>query len=80
MRRVKKLIGWVVVAALVCGVTGGTIKAAVKDAESASHTYDAAFYQVVNTYDYPGFTVVQFNLPALSHYSRTSLSAGRKHS
>ncbi|MEW6250345.1 MAG: rhodanese-like domain-containing protein [Planctomycetota bacterium] len=40
-----------------------------KDAEGATHGDDAAKYQLVNTYEYPGFRVVQFTLPVLSHYS-----------
>jgi rhodanese-related sulfurtransferase/glyoxylase-like metal-dependent hydrolase (beta-lactamase superfamily II) len=41
----------------------------IKDAESGSHDSVAAGYQLVNTYEYPGFKVAQFNLPVLSHYS-----------
>lgn len=43
--------------------------AGAKDSESASHVESAAFHSVVDTYDYPGFKVVQINLPVLSHYS-----------
>jgi len=39
------------------------------DAESKSHGYDAAQYQIVDVYEFPGFSVFQFNLPVLSHYS-----------
>ncbi len=42
---------------------------ALKDTESASHGDEAAKYQIVNTYQYPGFKLVQFNLAVLSHYS-----------
>jgi hydroxyacylglutathione hydrolase len=41
----------------------------LKDSESASHGDEAATYQIVNTYQYPGFKLVQFNLAVLSHYS-----------
>lgn len=41
----------------------------LKDAESASHADSSAFYQVVDTYQYTGFKVIQFNLAVLSHYS-----------
>ncbi len=51
--------------------------AQIKDSESASHGYDAASYQVERTYDYPGFRVVQFNLPVLSHYSYFLVSEGK---
>ena len=46
----------------------------IKDAESASHTDDAARHQIVDTYRYPGFRIVQLNLPVLSHYSYMLIS------
>ena len=46
----------------------------IKDTESRTHSYDAAYYQVVETYDFPGFKVIQFNLPVLSHYSYVLIS------
>jgi len=46
-----------------------TLQAAIKDAESATHGYDAASYQVVDTYEFAGFKLIQINLPVLSHYS-----------
>jgi hydroxyacylglutathione hydrolase len=48
--------------------------AEIKDSESASHGDAAASYQVVDTYKYPGFKVVQFNLSVLSHYSYMLIS------
>jgi len=41
----------------------------IKDSESASHGAEDALHQVVDTYRFPGFDIVQFNLPVLSHYS-----------
>jgi len=41
----------------------------IKDTESAMHGDDAARHQIVDTYKFPGFEVVQINLPVLSHYS-----------
>lgn len=41
----------------------------IKDTESATHGDDAARHQIVDTYKFPGFDVVQVNLPVLSHYS-----------
>ena len=41
----------------------------IKDAESATHADAASMYQVVDTYKYPGFEIVQFTLSVLSHYS-----------
>jgi rhodanese-related sulfurtransferase/glyoxylase-like metal-dependent hydrolase (beta-lactamase superfamily II) len=48
----------------------------IKDSESASHGADDAFHQLVDTYKFPGFEIVQFNLPVLSHYSYLVVSAG----
>jgi hydroxyacylglutathione hydrolase len=64
------------VAVLVLG-TAGLSAAAVQDAESATHGDDAARYQVVNTYEYPGFKLIQFNLATLSHYSYLLVSDGQ---
>ena len=36
--------------------------ATIKDTESATHGDEAASYQIVNTYQYPGYRLVQFNL------------------
>ena len=41
----------------------------IKDSESASHDAADAFHQIVDTYRFPGFEIVQFNLSVLSHYS-----------
>ena len=43
--------------------------AEIKDAEPATHGYDAALIQAQDVYEFPAFKVVQFNLPVLSHYS-----------
>jgi hydroxyacylglutathione hydrolase len=51
--------------------------ASIKDTESASHGDEAASYQVVNTYQYPGYRLVQFNLGVLSHYSYMLISGGQ---
>jgi len=37
----------------------------------------AAFHTLVDTYEYPGFKVVQVNLPVLSHYSYLLVSGGQ---
>ena len=50
--------------------------AMIKDSESASHGDSAATYQVVETYSFPGFKVIQFNLAVLSHYSYMLISQG----
>ena len=46
-----------------------TEAAGIKDSESATHGAEDAFHQIVDTYKFPGFEIVQFNLPVLSHYS-----------
>jgi rhodanese-related sulfurtransferase/glyoxylase-like metal-dependent hydrolase (beta-lactamase superfamily II) len=51
-------------------------KLVVTDAESAAHVSAAAHHEVVGTYSYPGFRVVQFNLAVLSHYSYVLASEG----
>ena len=48
--------------------------AAIKDAESASHGTDASQYQIVDTYKFTGYELVQINLPVLSHYSYLLIS------
>ena len=41
----------------------------IKDTESASHAFEAAWYQVKDTHQFPDFKVIQFELGVLSHYS-----------
>jgi hypothetical protein len=41
----------------------------VKDAESATHGFEAAWYQVVDTYQFAGVKVIQFELGAHSRQS-----------
>lgn len=50
--------------------------ASIKDSESTTHGYEAASYQIVSTYEYPGFKVIQLTLPVLSHYSYLLVSGG----
>lgn len=61
----KYIITGVILISFVLVATAGEIK----DSESASHDDSAAKYQIVDTYKYPGFELVQFNLAVLSHYS-----------
>ncbi|MBA3010879.1 MAG: MBL fold metallo-hydrolase [Proteobacteria bacterium] len=46
----------------------------IKDSESASHSDAASGYDIVDTYVYPGFKIIQFNLAVLSHYSYMLIS------
>ena len=60
-----------------CGVAllaNLTAAAGIKDSESATHGAEDAFHQIVDTYRFPGFEIVQFNLAVLSHYSYLVIS------
>lgn len=48
--------------------------AGLKDSESASHSDTASNYDIVDTYTYPGFRIIQLNLAVLSHYSYMLIS------
>jgi len=52
-------------------------RGAIKDAESASHGDDASRYQIVETYKFSGYDLIQINLPVLSHYSYLLVSDGK---
>lgn len=70
MNVIRKAI--LVSVALICLYSSSSHKALaaqIKDTESASHSYDAASYQIVDTYEFDGFKLIQINLPVLSHYS-----------
>jgi len=54
-----------------------TSGASIKDTESATHGDEAASYQIVKTYQYPGYRLVQFTLGVLSHYSYMLISGGQ---
>lgn len=58
-------------------MTFSEVPSKLKDTESATHGDDAAKHQIVDTYKFPGFEVVQINLPVLSHYSHI-LSSGKE--
>ena len=46
-----------------------TTATTMKDAEASKHGSDAAQYSIVDTYQFPGFAVVQIDLGVLSQYS-----------
>lgn len=50
--------------------------AQIKDTESASHGSDSSSFSIVDTYDFPGFKIVQITLPVLSIYSYLLISDG----
>ncbi|WP_413910489.1 MBL fold metallo-hydrolase [Desulfobacula sp.] len=49
----------------------------LKDSESASHSDAASTCEIVDTYSYPGFQIIQFNLAVLSHYSYMLISGNQ---
>ena len=55
----------------------GAWGAAVQDSESAAHDVDASRYYVVDTYQFPGFKLIQMELPVLSIYSYLLISDGK---
>lgn len=55
---------------------GGAVAAEIKDAEAATHGDEAASYQVVDTYEFPSFKIIQFDLAVLSHYSYMLITGG----
>lgn len=50
------------------------LAAEIQDSESAAHDFEASSYKIVDIYQYPGFRVVQFDLPVLSHFSYMLIS------
>jgi hydroxyacylglutathione hydrolase len=73
----KHKSGYLVWLAFICLLIASSGIAAIKDAESASHGTDASQYQIVDTYKFTGYELVQINLPVLSHYSYLLISDGR---
>jgi rhodanese-related sulfurtransferase/glyoxylase-like metal-dependent hydrolase (beta-lactamase superfamily II) len=67
----KKTIGMAFAGALalICSMALAAEQGKIKDTESATHGGDAARHQIVDTYKFTGFEVVQINLPVLSRYS-----------
>ncbi len=61
--------------ALLWFFAGTAAAAQIEDTESAAHDSDAANHSIVDTYSFPGFEVIQFNLPVLSVYSYMLISA-----
>ena len=49
----------------------------IKDSESATHGVDASQYYIVDTYQFPGFRLIQLELPVLSIYSYMLVSEGK---
>jgi len=67
-------IGFLFTALFFCGV----VRAGdIRDSESATHAIDASQYRIVDTYVFPGFRLIQFELPTLSIYSYMLISDDR---
>jgi len=64
------------VIALCLAISERALAAEIKDAEATTHGEAGASYQVVDTYKFPGFKIIQFDLAVLSHYSYMLLSGG----
>ena len=58
-------------------VSAGAWGSEIKDSESAAHGVDASKYYVVDTYAFPGFKLIQMELPVLSIYSYMLISEGK---
>ena len=63
-------------ASLIATLPVFAVAAGIEDAESSTHGFEAAQYQEVDTYKYPGFEIVQYDLAALSHFSYLLISDG----
>jgi len=74
---IKHYLGYLVWFALICLLITNSSIAGIKDAESASHGTDASQYQIVDTYKFTGYELLQINLPVLSHYSYLLISDGK---
>ena len=48
-----------------------------QEPEPAPQSAGTASYQIVNTYEYPGFKLTQFHLPVLAHYSYLLVSGNQ---
>lgn len=77
MKTTKPIILYILIAILIYNLFIPSSNAAIKDTESASHGTDAAQYQLVDTYKFDGYEIVQINLPVLSHYSYMIVSEGK---
>jgi len=69
-----RYFAWVAVMSLL--ITSPSM-GAIKDAESTSHGTDASQFQIVETYKFTGYELIQINLPVLSHYSYLLVSDGK---
>jgi glyoxylase-like metal-dependent hydrolase (beta-lactamase superfamily II) len=74
MRKTFYVVGILVGVAAISISSRQVAAAEIKDAEAATHGDEAASYQVIDTYEFPGFKIVQFDLAVLSHFSYLLIS------
>ena len=77
MKQMRRLIWYPVFFLLMLSLFSPCAWAAqIKDSESATHGVDASKYYIVDTYEFPGFKLIQLELPVLSIYSYMLISDG----
>ena len=77
MKQMRRLIWHPVFFLLILSLfSAGAWAAQIKDSESATHRVDASKYYIVDTYEFPGFKLIQLELPVLSIYSYMLISDG----
>ena len=78
MKQKRKLIWYPVFFLLMLSFfSPGALAAQIKDSESVTHGVDASKYYIVDTYQFPGFKLIQLELPVLSIYSYMLISEGK---
>jgi rhodanese-related sulfurtransferase len=76
MSRAFRVLTLMVAVALALTLAPRVWAAEVGDAEAATHGDEAASYQLVDTYEFPGCKILQFDLAVLSHFSYMLISGG----
>ncbi len=69
--------GWHFLAAPLLGLPLAVAARAAEDAEAATHSDQAATYQLIDQYEFPGFKIAQYDLAVLSHFSYMIFSDGQ---
>jgi len=77
MKQMRRSISYSLLFLLLLSLFSANAWAAqIKDSESATHGVDASKYYIVDTYEFPGFKLIQLELPVLSIYSYMLISDG----
>ncbi len=71
-----RLRDWSCVVLLLLSLPHLAAAAEATDEEAASHSDQAAKYQLIDTYTFPGFKIAQYDLAVLSHFSYMLYSGG----